>query len=306
MKIDRLFGIVIILLNKDFVTAKELAERFEVSTRTIYRDIDVLSSAGIPIYTNKGNGGGISLLENYTINKTMLSQKDSEGLLLTLKTLQAAKYPDIDIVINKLSALFKDISVEDWVEVDFSDWGTAPHNLGKFNSIKEAILNCQSISFIYYNSYSEKTKRVVNPIKLIFKGQAWYLWAFCELKNDFRLFKVGRMKELYRTTEYFDRKELAALENYKYEINNDIPKKTVNLKLKFQPAVVYLLYDSFDEKDLVKNADGTYELDVTFPEGKWIYSFLRSFGENVEVISPTYIREELIKQLERNLKNYKI
>lgn len=304
MKINRLFEIVAILLNKGTVTAKELADRFEVSTRTIYRDIDALSSAGVPIYTNKGNKGGISLLDNYTINRTLLSQKDSEGLLLTLKTLQAAKYPDIQVVMDKLASLFKNVNAEDWVEIDFSDGGTNSDSIKKFNEIKQAILRNQSVKFTYFNSYCEKTIRSIDPLKLIFKGKSWYIWGYCHNKKDFRLFKINRMKEFEVIENFFDRKELSQKENYQYQIKTPTSKEKVNLTLKFQPSVVYLLYDYFDEKDLSINDDGTYELEAAFYENEWIYSFLMSFGENVEVIEPEYIREELIKRLENGMKNY--
>jgi len=107
LKINRLLEIVTILLNRETVTAKELADRFGVSSRTIYRDIDALSSAGVPVYTNKGNSGGISLLEDYTLNKAMLSKSESESLLLALKTMGATSYPEADAIIDKLGAIFK-------------------------------------------------------------------------------------------------------------------------------------------------------------------------------------------------------
>ncbi|MTI46291.1 MAG: YafY family transcriptional regulator [Firmicutes bacterium] len=305
MRIDRLFSILVILLNKSIITAKELADRFEVSTRTIYRDIDTLSSAGIPIYANRGSGGGISLLDSYTINKTMISEKDSEGLLVALKTLKVTKYPDIDEITNKLSSLFQNIGVNDWIQVDYSQWGASKESISRFSEIKESILNNQLISFVYFNSYGEKSKRKVNPIRLIYKGQAWYLWAFCELKKDFRLFKINRIKELDIIDEYFKREELSQLENYNYETHDNKSRRNVELKLRFNRSIIYRLYDHFEETDLVKNDDGTYQLEVCYPEGEWIYSFLQSFGDSVEVISPQYVREELIYRLEQNLKKYK-
>lgn len=305
MKIDRLFSIVIILLQKNKVTAQELAERFEVSTRTIYRDINVLSAAGIPIYANKGKGGGIALLEDYTISKTMISEKDSEGLLLALKTMQAINYPNIETIFNKLSSLFKSVSIDDWIEVDYSEWDTSTDNIKKFNTIKGAIINSKCIKFKYFNSYGKKTERKVNPLKLIYKGQAWYLWAFCRFRNDFRLFKINRLRDLNVLEEVFDRRELAKLKTYKYEIRDSMISKTVDLKLEFKSTVLYRLYDYFDEKDLIRNNEGSYQLNITFPEGEWIYSFLQSFGENVKVIYPQNVKDELIKRLEANLKNYK-
>ncbi|MEG0388680.1 MAG: HTH domain-containing protein, partial [Niameybacter sp.] len=117
MKINRLLEIVILLLNKKSITAKELANRFEVSTRTIYRDIDDLSAAGIPIYTNKGGGGGIALLEEYTLNKTLLSDLEKEQLLMTLKTLEATQYTKDNQIVEKLGILFSRQQDTDWVEV---------------------------------------------------------------------------------------------------------------------------------------------------------------------------------------------
>lgn len=138
MKINRLLEITIILLNGKNVTAKQLAGRFCVSTRTIYRDIDVLSSAGIPVYTNKGKGGGIALLENYTINKALLSADESHSLIMALKTLEAVRYPEIDVILNKIGSIFKDTKAEaDWLEIDFSPWGSRPADAEAFNIIKK-------------------------------------------------------------------------------------------------------------------------------------------------------------------------
>ncbi|MCL2747460.1 MAG: HTH domain-containing protein, partial [Oscillospiraceae bacterium] len=124
MKINRLLEIVTILLNRETVTAKELADRFDVSARTIYRDIDALSSAGVPVYTNKGNNGGISLLEDYTLNKAWLSKNESEGLLLALKTMGATSYPEANAIIDKLGSIFKSSQAHDWIEVNFEGWSS--------------------------------------------------------------------------------------------------------------------------------------------------------------------------------------
>ncbi len=132
MKINRLLEITLILLNKSTVTARELADRFNVSTRTVYRDIDVLSTAGVPVFTNKGSGGGISLLDNYAINKALLTDHERDGLLLALKTLQATKYPEIDVILEKIGAVFKKATSIDWVQIEFSPWGSGPNEENKF------------------------------------------------------------------------------------------------------------------------------------------------------------------------------
>ena len=173
MKINRLLEIVTILLNRETVTAKELADRFDVSARTIYRDIDALSSAGVPVYTNKGNSGGISLLEDYTLNKTLLSKNESEGLLLALKTMGATSYPEANAIIDKLGSIFKNSQAHDWIEVNFEGWSSKVNEQNKFSKIRDAIFNNLVISFDYVNANGSRSSRSVEPVKLIFNAYTW-------------------------------------------------------------------------------------------------------------------------------------
>jgi predicted DNA-binding transcriptional regulator YafY len=301
MKINRLLEITIILLNRKSVTARELADRFEVSTRTIYRDLDVLSSAGVPVYTNKGNGGGISLLEDYSLNRTLLSEQESESLILALKTLQATKFPEIDMALDKIGGLFKHTDAADWVDIDLSPWGSQPNEYNKFSHIKQAILKRQLISFCYINSNGDRSMRSMEPMRLIFKGQAWYLWGYCRVKKDFRVFRISRMKELVLCPENFQRRRQEA------PVVDDVaaqPVRSMNLRLKFNPEVLYRVYDDFDDAMIEKNEDGSCELSVTFPIGDWVYGFILSFGESVEVLEPEHIRLTIQKKLKKALENY--
>lgn len=300
LKINRLLGITILLLNRETVTAKELAERFGVSTRTIYRDIDVLSSAGVPVFTNKGNGGGISLLENYSLNKTLISEHESESLLLALKTLKAAKYPEIDTILEKIGAVFKH-SETDWVHIDFSPWESTPNEHNKFIEIKKAILDRKRISFEYVSSAGEKTSREIEPMKLIFKGQAWYLWGYCVRKNDFRVFRISRIKNVKVTNEIFKRRNYVD-KNQGNETENI--RSPVYLKLKFYPQVLHRLYDDFDDEMIVRNSDGTCTVEVQFPEDEWVYGYLLSFGSYVEVLEPQHIRNIIAERAIKLLKFY--
>ena len=188
MKINRLLEIVTILLNRETVTAKELADRFEVSTRTVYRDIEVLSSAGVPVYCNKGNGGGISLLEDYTLNKTLLSKSESEGLILAIKAMGATSYPEADAILNKIGSIFKSNKAYDWIEVDFEGWSSKVNEQDRFSKIRDAIISNRVISFDYVNANGGKSSRFVEPVKLIFNAFTWYLIAYCLLRDSYRRF----------------------------------------------------------------------------------------------------------------------
>lgn len=301
LKINRLLEITIRLLNRGTVTAKELAERFEVSTRTIYRDIDVLSSAGVPVFTNKGNGGGISLLENYSLNKTLISEHESESLLLALKTLQATKYPEIDVILDKIGAVFKHAEAADWVHIDFSPWASRPNEYNKFIEIKKAILDRKRISFDYISSMGEKTSRVMEPMRLVFKGQAWYLWGYCNTKNDFRIFRISRIKNVEVTNVGFDRRQ------YSDNRQSDEPESIrplIFLKLKFYSQALYRLYDDFDDEMIVRNSDGTCTVEVQFPEDEWVYGYLLSFGSYVEVLEPQHIRDIIADRARKLLEFY--
>ena len=160
----------------------------------------------MPVFTNKGNGGGISLLENYSLNKTLISENEIESILLALKTLKAAKYPEIDAILEKIGAVFKHAET-DWVHIDFSPWDSTPNENNKFIEIKKAILERKRISFEYINSAGEKSSRKIEPMRLVFKGQAWYLWGYCITKNDFRVFRISRMKNVKATNEVFKRRD---------------------------------------------------------------------------------------------------
>lgn len=301
MKINRLLEITIILLNKGTVTAKELAERFEVSTRTIYRDIDVLSCAGVPVFTNKGNGGGISVLENYSLNKAILSERESESLLLALKTLQATKYPEIEGVLEKIGALFKNTNMTDWVYIDFSPWSSSPNEYNKFTDIKKAILERWVISFDYINAMGQRSHRSIEPMQLIFKGQSWYLWGYCKVREDFRLFRISRIKDVAVYKESFARRDPREQTDHTGEENQ---RKQVRLKLKFYPQALYRIYDDFDDAIIHRNSDGTFEVSIEFPEDEWVYGYLLSFGCHVEVLEPKHIQQILVERMKKALELY--
>ncbi len=301
MKINRLLEITLILLNKQSITAGELAERFGVSTRTIYRDIDDLSSAGVPVFTNKGSGGGISLLENFAINRAMLTEHERDSLLLALKTLQATKYPEIDAILEKIGAVFKKASAGDWVHIEFSPWGSGPNEENKFLDIKRAILECKVIAFEYINANGISSHRKIEPMQLLFKGQAWYVWGYCRTRHDFRTFRISRIRHIEVTNAGFLRR---TLENTKEAEPEAVPLNYVTLKLRFRPENLYRVYDDYDNERIVRNLDGTYDVTVTFPEDEWVYGYIMSFGSYVEVLEPPHIREIVCQRMKKALDFY--
>jgi predicted DNA-binding transcriptional regulator YafY len=301
MQIHRLFEIVYILLDKRVTTAGELARHFEVSIRTIYRDIEVLSSANIPIYATQGKGGGITLLDNYVLNKSLLSDQEQQEILFALQGFQATEYPEIGIVLSKLSGLFnkKDYN---WIEVDFSSWGNHKNRNDQFSTLKDAIIGQKIISFEYYDSFGEKSQRKVEPIKLFFKSNAWYLHAFCLKREETRTFKISRMVNIKKTAEPFTHKiSDDEIEAYKEKIQD----KKIAICLRFTSDGAYKAFDTFNPDSIIKNADGTFTVKTTLPGDQWLVDFILSLGSTVEVMEPANIRDQVINKLENNLKKYK-
>lgn len=294
---NRLFEIVYILLQKKKVTAKELADRFEVSTRTIYRDIETLSMANIPIYASKGKDGGIGILDEYVLNRTILSEEEQNQILFALQSIKKVVGQEEEAVLSKLSTLFNK-KVEDWIKIDFSNWDRDSEKEDRFNKIKTAILNRKQIEFVYYNSNGEESKRIVEPLRIWFKDKSWYLVSYCTQKEDYRIFKISRMKEIRILDKTFERE----LPEEKKEENYNLG--SISLKLEISKEMAYRVYDEFESEEISKNKKGDFIIKVEYPEGEWVYGFILSFGEYIKVLSPDKVKRIVKTKLEKTLKNY--
>lgn len=297
MQINRLFEIVYILLDKKLVTSKDLAARFEVSTRTIYRDIETLSSAGIPVYMSKGKGGGISLLSDFVLNKAVLTDEEKADILSSLKAVSSVNLSETDTALKKLNSLFGE-SNTDWIEVNFTSWYDAEEEKELFCNLKSAILSKHAILFSYSSGKGENTKRHVYPLKLCFKGQSWYLYGYCKTRCDNRFFKLRRIKELSIIDETFNKRPPVHVFTEKKIFNEDF----ITLKLKLSEKMAYRVYDEFNSfKQL---GDGSFIAEIIYPKGEWIFNYIASFGEDCEVLAPEEVRLDVKNKIENILKKY--
>ncbi|MCH1981121.1 YafY family transcriptional regulator [Ruminococcus sp. OA3] len=297
MQESRLFKILYYLLDRGKATATELAEQFEVSVRTIYRDIDVLSSAGIPVYAVQGKGGGISLLEGYVMDKTFISREEQQQLIMALQSLPAASQ-EIGGLLMKLGAMFQQNS-PDWVQVDFSRWGSTKSDQKKFSLIKNAVLNRQCLSFHYFNSAGKGMHRKVKPARLLYKGNAWYLQAFCLLKDDYRTFKINRIDRIQLLDEYFSE----AL--YPPHSEPQVRDLTYPLiRLRFDASAAYRVFDEFDMKDIEVQDSGDLIVSQCMPEDAWLYSYLLSFGGHVDILEPRRVQMRLAETAKEMYRKY--
>lgn len=296
MKDNRLFRILYYILEKEKVTANELADKFEVSVRTIYRDIDSISSVGVPIFTTQGKGGGIKIDNEYILNKSLFDTNEKEQIIAALQGLEKTNEAYKSELITKLSTLFK-IKNSNWIEIDFTSWRSNNTYQDLFNALKTAIINKNIISFSYNSSKGEKINRKVKPIRLLFKEQDWYLYGFCLLRNDFRYFKLSRMKDL---------KVLAM--NYEDNFENIVLKReikyenTVNIKLKFNKSVTFRVYDEF--KAIEEDEKGNLYVEIKIPNNYKLYNYIFSFGANVEILEPEEIRNQFKNMINKIAKKY--
>ncbi|MDD3338993.1 MAG: YafY family protein [Lachnospiraceae bacterium] len=285
MKESRLFKIVYYILENGRITASELAERFEVSVRTIYRDIDVISSAGIPIYVTTGRNGGIQLLDHYVLDKSFFSDKEKQDILAAMQSVALVNGTYEKEVLTKLSALFH-IRSDNWFEVDFSRWGPKNRDNATFELLKNAVISHKAVRIVYVNSYGERSKRKIYPLKMLYKAKEWYIKAYCVYKSDFRIFKFNRIMELELLAEEFEPMD--------YPEREEVPRQKYNrISLCFPKEMAYRVYDEFETSEIEEKENGDLFVSSVMPEDHWLIGYLLSFGAKVQVIEPVYLRKIL-------------
>lgn len=297
MQASRLFEMVYLLLERKSMTAKALAEHFEVSKRTVLRDVETLSMAGVPIYAARGRNGGISILEGFVLNKTALSAEEQREILLALQGLTATEHAASQQLLSRLRALFG--QSESWIEVDFSRWGDGGADREKFEQIHHAILERRLLVFSYVGANGEATQRRILPSKLLFKSKFWYVQGYCLLRKDNRTFKVNRMLRL-QDGGLAEREETVSdscAASGVGEASKPVAAAPIRLVLQVQASAAYRLYDEFDETAMAKNSDGSFTVTAVLPEDGWVYGFLLSLGTAVEVLGPEQVKTRLRAQV---------
>ncbi|MBY9081106.1 YafY family transcriptional regulator [Paenibacillus sp. HN-1] len=301
MQIGRLFEIVYLLQEHKNTTAKALAEHFEVSVRTILRDIDTLAAAGIPVYTAQGKGGGIFILDTFILNKAVISEEEQNDILFALQSLSATRHVDPQHTLGKLRSFFEKRDT-DWIEVDLSRWGNSKTDREKFETLKNGVIQRRALAFTYFNSSGESRERRVYPLRLVFKSHSWYLLAYCLSKCDYRIFKVNRMTLPVLLDDTFD---AGSYHPPEIEPSREVTGVPAVVRLKFSPHAAFRIHDEFDEQDFVQTEDGSFLVAVAWPEDQWLYDYILSFGTAVEVLEPPSVRNGIARRAELIVQTYK-
>ena len=297
MQESRLFKIVYHLLDKGQATAPELAEKFEVSVRTIYRDIDALSGAGIPIYAEAGRNGGIHLMNDFVLDKAVLSEEEKQEILTALQSINFTKNISSSQTLQKLSAIFN-LSLKNWLEVDFSRWGNKGTDNEKFELLKSAVIHQKCVKITYANSYGVIRERIVQPLKMSYKSMSWYLKAYCTEKQDYRIFKLTRIIDLEVLADSFRKSPFPELDEASGRACNTIV-------LRFPKYMSYRVYDEFDKTQVSKKENGDLIVSAEMPEDEWLIGYLLSFGTQVDIIEPAYLKGIVAEQAKKIYEKYK-
>lgn len=302
MKLDRLVAIIMILNNRERVTARELSEKFQVSIKTIQRDMEIIERAGVPIVSFKGNGGGYGIIEEFKVNNSSMTKEEAALVNKLLKGINNS-YENIETIalINKLEGLKKNENGrEDRLIIDFSKWGRGEGLNKIINIIDKAILNRNPIKFQYVNGNGESTERIIEPYKIIFKSLSWYVYGFCTLKNEMRIFKVTRIKNIKVCDEQFELKEIIGEDVFKEK-----DYERTEIELRFKDNFKGIILESFEEYEELKEENGYTIAVIKIPYSNWVEGMILSFGDNVEVIKPTFLRDNIKEKLEKMINLYK-
>lgn len=296
VKIDRLIGIISILLQKEKVTAPYLAEKFEVSRRTINRDVENLCKAGIPIVTEQGKNGGISIAEGYKVDKTLFTSGEIQAILSGLKSLDSVSGSNrYQLLMDKLSCGSNDyVGASGPVVINLSSWyqSSLPP---KFELIKDAIERKKKIEFHYYGPGGDNT-RLLEPCLLIFEWSSWYVWGYCLLRDDFRMFKLNRMDQIRCTNEDCEKREIPLyhMDPRKVQWTNG-----VEVTAEFDKSMKWRLIEEFGINSFSENADGRLLMNIGWSDQESLFGWLLGFRDYVRIIEPVEYQKDFLNLLER-------
>ncbi len=310
MKIDRLLSILIYLLNRDLVSARELADHYAVSIRTIQRDMDALTFAGIPIHAVHGSQGGYGIMKSYKLDRQLVNTDDLFFILTALESVSKTfQNPQIGDTLEKIKSLVHDYQAKEIdrrkeeLYIDMSAMGLKGDNLAKYQLLEKSISLTQTVIFDYHSTRLEITRRQVEPMTLIFCWYSWYMFGFCLLRNDFRLFRISRIQNLKTGNKCFTRKQ-ASFSRFLDQLNGSGQASMQQIILKFAPAVGILIKDYFRDAEITRDEKGCWIIKTRLPEDDWVCGMVLSYGDQVEVLAPNSLKLKIIKTTQSILKKY--
>ena len=307
MKIDRLIGIVMYLLNRDKVTARELADKFEVSTRTVLRDMETLGAAGIPVFADLGINGGYSILDTYKLNKSITSAEDYLNIITSLKGMCSAyENRKIEETLEKVMACGNVPKPRNQkIFLDLGICREGENTDAYLKLLEQAMAGCRAVGFDYTGADGICRSRVAEPLALSYRWYAWYLLAYCRLRKDYRIFKINRMENLKALEEGFGQCHPDSGPLLEQKWNSD-SRKRCTVKLRCRAGIRAAVREYVKGTITAEFEDGDFEYSFTVPENeRMMFSLLLGFGSEAEVLEPLDLRERLREKAEEICEMYR-
>ncbi|MBQ8402845.1 MAG: YafY family transcriptional regulator [Clostridia bacterium] len=296
MKIDRLIGIITTLQQKKCVTAPYLAEKFEVSRRTINRDIEDICKAGIPIVTSRGTGGGISIMPGFAIDTTVFTEQELANIFTGLKTLDSVSNSETAEKLAQKIGGSSAIKLADNMIIDLSSF-YKDDLADKIDAIKQAIKESRCISFHYCYNKGEADKKI-EPYLIVFKWSDWYVFGFCKERLDFRMYKLRRLWNLKITDEkYVIRDVPEEKKQFGSHMTDDYIVSAV-----YEPSVKYRLVEEYGSNCFTERDDGKLYTEWGFTAQQGAIEWFLSFGDKVKILAPAEM-VVLMKSTLESIKN---
>ena len=306
MKLDRLLAITMTLLNQTRVSATELAARFEVSLRTIYRDMDAINLAGIPIVSFPGSDGGYEILSGYRLDKQILSLEDFSSICSALRGARSATdNSDIDGLLERIVALMPEKSnAADTYKVDL-DFTPTPNDKDKIAPIQQAIRQLHLVQFGYLDNKGTETDRIIEPMGLFLKGYVWYMYGYCLTRSDFRVFRITRINQLRSLPDTFVRRSYS-LQDVEREFMSQANFTKVNAVLRFNSSVKTRVRDEFGFDTITDHPDGSLTVNAYYSSMERAVQNILSYSTSVTITDPPELIAELQRHVADMMAHYKI
>ncbi|GAK42453.1 YafY family protein [Paenibacillus urinalis] len=302
MKLERLISIIYKLLNHEVLSASKLAEEYEVSQRTIYRDIDVICAAGFPVVSYQGTNGGYGMMDGYKMDKSLLGSFDVHSLITVLRS---------------LSTIFEDERVQGTIErlqtvapaqqstILSVNLDTRRTDHDALRHLRTAIAGRNVVRFDYINANNERTTRELEPLQLHFKYRNWYIYGYCRARQDYREFRLSRLMNLNKTELTFEPHQGVLKE---IDVSNKRWEKQLEeVVVRVGPEALAEAMDQFHQVDKEPHADGSMTMRIPVYQpltARWLWTILLSFGGGAEVLEPPSLRGILKEQLQKALQLY--
>ena len=302
MKTDRLVSIIMILLEKERVSAQELADMFEVSLRTIYRDMDAINLSGIPVCAKSGAGGGFEILPEYEVDKKVFSADELLALLMGLTNLSdMVRRADLVHALAKVRSFIpagraRDIEIKaNQIRIDMDPWMGNGNIRQHLETVKSALQERRMLSFAYIDGHGNKTERVVEPYQLVLKSGHWYFQGYCRSRNDYRLFRLSRMTDLQMLPETYSPRDY---EKPILDIEPLLETLQTDIKLRIHKSVLDRVLEYCTQDRVIPDGEEYYLVNYPFIERDYYYDMLLSFGDKCECLEPARVREEIKRRIQ--------